>query len=89
MWGFWEAAHWKPDAAMFKKDWTPKPNLAAWKNLVLKEWRTNVAETSKANGEVQSRGHLGRYDITVTKGKSVVKQRYQLKKDAKPVTIKL
>ena len=89
MWGFWEADHWKPDAAMFKKDWTPKPNLTAWKDLVLKAWRTNIRQPSKANGEVNARGHLGRYEITITKGKSVVKEYYQLTKNAKPAEIKL
>jgi GH35 family endo-1,4-beta-xylanase len=89
MWGFWEAAHWKPDAAMFKKDWTAKPNLTSWKNFVLNEWRTNISTTSKAGGEVNTRGHLGRYEIIVTKGKSVVKELYQLNKTAKPFEIKL
>ena len=89
MWGFWEAAHWKPDAAMFRKDWTAKPNVAAWTNLVLKQWRTNITQTSAGNGQVNARGHLGRYEITVTNGKSVVKKMYQLTKQAKPAGILL
>jgi hypothetical protein len=24
-------AHWKPNAAMFRKDWTAKPNAAVWR----------------------------------------------------------
>jgi GH35 family endo-1,4-beta-xylanase len=89
MWGFWEAAHWKPDAAMFRKDWTPKPNAAVWRKLVLDEWHTKLSQASNANGEVVSRGHFGRYEITVTKGKSVVTENYQLTKKAKPVQITL
>jgi len=87
MWGFWEADHWKPYAAMFRKDWSPKPNLAVWKNLVLNQWRTNISGASKANGVINARGHLGKYEITVTKGKSVVKEYYQLTKDGKLLTI--
>ncbi len=87
MWGFWEAAHWKPDAAMFRKDWTQKPNVAAWTDLVLKQWRTNITQTSAGNGQVKTRGHLGRYEITVTKGRSVAKEVYQLIKTAKPAEI--
>lgn len=44
MWGFWERDHWKPDAAMYRRDWTPKPNAEAWIELVLGEWRTNVTK---------------------------------------------
>ena len=28
MWGFWENAHWRPDAAMYRSDWSIKPNGA-------------------------------------------------------------
>ncbi|MBC7888724.1 MAG: endo-1,4-beta-xylanase [Ferruginibacter sp.] len=89
MWGFWESAHWKPDAAMFKKDWTAKPNLAAWKELVLNRWRTNISETSKANGKVTARGHLGLYEITVSKGGAEVKMNYQLTKNSMPAVVQL
>ncbi len=89
MWGFWEPAHWKPDAAMFRKDWTAKPNAAVWKDLVLNKWRTNISEISNENGMVNSRGHFGRYEITVTKGKLVTKQFYQLTKNSLPAVIKL
>jgi hypothetical protein len=89
MWGFWEPAHWKPDAAMFRKDWTAKPNAAVWRSLVLNEWRTMVNGNSDANGEVKARGHFGVYEITVTKGKSVVKEYYRLTKNAKAAPIKL
>jgi GH35 family endo-1,4-beta-xylanase len=89
MWGFWESDHWKPDAAMYRKDWTPKPNTAEWKKLVLNEWRTNISQTSKANGEVNERGHFGKYEITVTKGSKSVKSFYQLSKGVTPAILTL
>ncbi len=89
MWGFWEPAHWKPDAAMYKKDWTAKPNAAVWEDLVLKQWRTNISQSSNTNGEVNSSGHLGRYEITVTKGGESKKIFYQLTKNTVPAEIKL
>jgi GH35 family endo-1,4-beta-xylanase len=89
MWGFWEADHWKPDAAMYRKNWTPKPNAAEWKKLVLGEWRTNISETSRDKGEVNARGHLGKYEITVTKGSKYVKSFYQLSKGATPAILTL
>lgn len=89
MWGFWQGAHWKPDAAMFRRDWSPKPNEAEWRNLVTGEWRTNIKAIATTNGEVITRGHLGRYEITVTKGQKIIKEFYQLTKNAKPAQIKL
>ena len=89
MWGFWQSDHWKPDAAMYRKDWTPKPNAAEWKKLVLNEWRTNVKQTSEGNGEVTARGHFGKYEITVKKGKKVLRKTYQLTKDGKPLEVQL
>jgi hypothetical protein len=54
---------------------------------MLRKWRTNITETSNANGMVNSSGHFRRYEITVTKGKSVKKQFYQLTKKGKPVMV--
>ncbi|WP_165390731.1 endo-1,4-beta-xylanase [Pseudoduganella lutea] len=67
-WGFWESAHWKPDAAMYRKDWTPKPNLAAWKELVLDRWKTRLDSRTGAAGELAARGHRGRYKATASAG---------------------
>lgn len=66
-WGFWEAKHWKPDAAMFRRDWSEKPNAAVWRELVLGKWNTRLDTTTVADGTVAIRGHLGRYRITVTR----------------------
>lgn len=73
MWGFWESDHWKPDAALFRRDWSIKPNGEVWKELVLGQWRTNVSLSSDRKGQAASRAHLGDYEITVTyKGKEYV-----------------
>jgi endo-1,4-beta-xylanase len=66
MWGFWENAHWKPSAALYRKDWSIKPNGQAWNDLVLKEWHTDVTSETDASGAVSKRGFLGQYQITVT-----------------------
>ena len=89
MWGFWQGAHWKPDAAMFRKDWTAKPNEAVWREWVTGKWKSTLATSSDKKGETHSRGHLGLYEITVTKGKSTVTVNYQLTKKSLPVLIKL
>ncbi|MBC8009342.1 MAG: endo-1,4-beta-xylanase, partial [Burkholderiales bacterium] len=65
-WGFWQGKHWKPDAAMFRRDWSEKPNAAVWRDLVLGQWLTRIDETTTAEAPVSVRGHLGRYRVTVT-----------------------
>jgi len=89
MWGFWEAAHWKPDAAMYKKDWTPKPNAAVWREWVTKKWKTNVTALSNKKGLVNTRGHFGKYEVTVTKNGVVTKGMYQLHKNNTLFTVML
>ncbi len=67
IWGFWEGAHWKKDAAMFRKDWSPKPNAAVWREWVTKKWTTNVTLNTDKNGKISTTGHLGKYEIKITK----------------------
>ena len=70
-WGFWEGAHWRPDGAMFRKDWSEKPNLLVYRDLVLKEWWTDGTGNTNADGEFAVRGFKGAYTIVV--GKQEVK----------------
>lgn len=64
MWGFWEGQHWKPAAAMVRKDWKLKPNGQAWLDLVHKQWQTNEQGKTDAQGQFKVRGFLGEYEIT-------------------------
>lgn len=89
IWGFWQSEHWKPDAAMFRKDWAAKPNAAVWREWVTGKWQTNVTEMTDNQGIVNTRGHLGRYEISVTQGGKSVKVTYQLMKDGKALVITL
>ncbi|MES3020231.1 MAG: endo-1,4-beta-xylanase [Pseudomonadota bacterium] len=71
-WGFWQGAHWKPDAAMYRRDWSAKPSLAPWKELVRSAWRTRNNGVTGADGAYSSRGHHGQYEVSVSyKGKTV------------------
>ena len=89
MWGFWEKAHWKPDAAMFRKDWSEKPNAAVWREWVTQKWTTNKTEKTNNQGIIQANGHLGRYEITATKGDKSVKKIAQLTKNGLVVHLEL
>lgn len=68
MWGFWEGAHWRPDAALFRKDWTIKPNGEEYRRLVFDEWWTRETRTTDARGRAATRGFLGRYRVTARRG---------------------
>jgi endo-1,4-beta-xylanase len=65
-WGWWEGDHWRPNGAMMRKDWTPKPNYHAWRKLIYSDWWTKEQRTTDAAGMVKLRGFLGDYRATVT-----------------------
>jgi GH35 family endo-1,4-beta-xylanase len=63
MWGFWEARHWRPEAAMVRRDWSEKPNYAVWRELVHGEWKTRAEAVTDAEGKAVIRGFRGRYRV--------------------------
>ncbi len=67
IWGFWEGAHWRPDGAMFRKDWSEKPNLAVYRDLVFNEWWTDVEGLTDSKGQFAMRGFKGSYKVIVGK----------------------
>ncbi|MFO1449303.1 MAG: endo-1,4-beta-xylanase [Opitutaceae bacterium] len=72
VWGFWEGAHWRPRAAMYRRDWSEKPNGKVFRELVNETWRTDETRTSEGDGRVAGRGFLGTYGVEVeVAGKSV------------------
>ncbi len=71
-WGFWEGSHWRPNAALFRKDWSEKPNLEAYRNLVFNEWWTNETGVTNESGEFSLRAFKGTYQITVDAHEKVV-----------------
>jgi len=68
MWGFWEGAHWRPQGAMFRRDWSLKPNGEVYKDLVFKKWWTNADGKTNGQGTYATRGFLGDYEIEVKAG---------------------
>ena len=66
LWGFWEDAHWRPDAAMFRSDWSLKPNGQAYLDLVFGDWWTDENLQSGVDGLAEVRGFKGEYEVTVT-----------------------
>jgi len=68
MWGFWEGRHWRPNGAMWRKDWSIKPCGTMWKELVFKTWWTDRTGKTEATGTFTDRGFLGKYRVTVSEG---------------------
>ena len=64
MWGFWEVGHWVPETAMWKKDWKPTPQALAYRDLVFKQWWTEVSDTANREGVFETRAFYGDYIIT-------------------------
>ncbi len=69
MWGFWEGSHWIPNGAMYRKDWSRKPNADAYENLVNKAWWTDVTVRTDARGRAKVRGFQGDYEVAIGRAK--------------------
>ncbi len=89
MWGFWDGKHWKKNAPLFKKDWAPKPALKVYEDLVMKQWRTDAMASTDARGEALIPGHLGDYEISVSKGPSSVQGTATLVKGGSQAELRL
>ncbi len=87
-WGWWEGDHWRPNGAMLRKDWSPKPNYEAWRKLVFTDWWTKEALTSAADGTSKLRGFLGSYKVTVTANGKTKTQNFELTKPGAEVNVK-
>lgn len=64
--GFWEGQHVLPRAAMLRRDWSEKPNYKVWRDLVYKQWWTDVTGATASDGVFHTRAFLGDYDVSYT-----------------------
>lgn len=93
MWGFWDGAHWRKNAPLYRQDWSMKPAGEAYRKLVLEAWRTNTAGSTDASGAFKTRAFLGNYEVTVTtsqNGKPKTKTvQAELSAGSTPLVVKL
>lgn len=68
MWGFWDGAHWKKNAPMYRADWSEKPAGQAIRELLTKTWRTEAGGHTDASGAFSVRGFHGDYALTAGSG---------------------
>lgn len=88
-WGFWEGAHWKSAAALWRTDWSLKPSGKVFVDLVTKQWWTDETVTSDSTGECELRGFLGDYKLTVKIENRTTQTLVTLKPDTAKVRIQL
>ena len=89
LWGFWEGRHWRPNAALWRKNWQLKPAGQVWLDLVYKQWRTLASGPCDQTGCFETKGFLGEYKITVIHSKKSKTQEYVLTKGSADITIAL
>ncbi len=88
VWGWWEGDHWRPNGAMLRRDWSPKPNYHAWRKLVFSDWWTDTKLNSDANGIAKLRGFLGNYKAVVTVDGKVKTVEFALPKEGQTVEVR-
>jgi endo-1,4-beta-xylanase len=87
MWGFWDSAHWHQNAPLYRGDFSLKPAGKAYRELVLRDFRTNASGLTDAAGSYATRAFFGSYDVTVTAAGKTKKVRAELAKGAGPLVI--
>jgi endo-1,4-beta-xylanase len=73
MWGFWEGAHWRPRAALWKRDWSETPAAQAYRDLVFNRWWTQETGRADSTGTFRIRAFYGKYSVqSLGKEKQVI-----------------
>jgi endo-1,4-beta-xylanase len=83
IWGFWAGDHWRPWSALWRKDWSITPQGQAFRDLVYKQWWTQVSGKANASGIFQTEAFYGDYQI-VSGGKT---QKAALRKKEKSLQV--
>ena len=89
MWGFWDGNHWLDDAPLFREDWSLKPSGQAFLDLVFDQWWTSAEGETAADGTWATRGFLGDYAITVTRGDETITQNVTLTPETEAIEVQL
>lgn len=87
MWGFWEGAHWKPEAAIFRKDWQPLPAGQTYQDLVFNKWWTRVNTLTDKIGKVNIRAFYGDYHLTVSMKNQKIERNFSFTPGSKKVVL--
>jgi endo-1,4-beta-xylanase len=72
MWGFWEGANWIPQSSLYKRDWTPNPAAATFRDLTKKQWWTKWSGTANADGLAVLPAFYGKHRVRIGDRETVV-----------------
>jgi endo-1,4-beta-xylanase len=72
MWGFWEGSHWRPDAALWKRDGTPTKAAEAYRDLVYNKWWTRYNGRINQDGLCEVKLFFGHHKITIDETRSKI-----------------
>jgi hypothetical protein len=89
MWGFWEGRHWRPNAALWRRDWSIKLCGKMWKKLVFETWWTDEQHTTDSGGACEVSAFLGDYEIIVEHAGREIAVKVTLDKSGHTETIRL
>lgn len=83
MWAFWDGSSWLKRGGIVDMDFNPKPAYLALKDLLERQWHTEMDLVTDAEGKAEGRGFYGKYEVTVeaADGKAFTAAR-ELKKGA-------
>jgi len=87
MWGFWEGSHWRPNASLWKMDWTSTKAAEAYRNLLFNEWWTTFEGKADRNGVCEVPAFYGTYLITA--GDSEITVNFSKKEGSKTLYLGL
>lgn len=88
-WGFWAGYHWKPEGTLIRKDWTERPAVKIWQELVHEKWATNTDLQTDTKGEVETKAFFGDYEITVSVNGTSTTQMWTHVADNGPLVVEL
>ncbi len=83
LWGFWAGAMWRPNAALWKKDWSITPTGQAYRDLLFDKWWTRTSGKANKNGLFKTKAFFGDYLIT----SNGMKKKVTLSKKEKSIRI--
>ena len=88
-WGFWEGRHWRPDAALWRRDWSIKPSGEAYRDLVFDRWWTDETLTTDDEGAATTRAFPGRHGVRVEAKGRTLERVVELGPDGETLTLRL
>lgn len=89
LWGFWAGRHWRPEAALYREDWTPEPAARVFDRLLFECWWTEVSGRTGSDGRYGTDGHLGTYRVRVTAPEGTAVRTAELDRDGTSIRVML